>query len=66
MTHYPCLIIGGGMTADAAERGIHELDGERAIGLIGAEPDVPYSRSPLSKGLWKGELLARIIHEARS
>lgn len=56
-THYPYLVVGGGMTADAAVRGIRELDGERPIGLIGAEPDAPYARPPLSKGLWKGEPL---------
>jgi NADPH-dependent 2,4-dienoyl-CoA reductase/sulfur reductase-like enzyme len=55
MTHYPYLILGGGMTADAAARGIRELDGERPIGLIGAEADPPYARPPLSKALWKGE-----------
>lgn len=54
-TRYPYLVIGGGMSADAAVRGIRELDGKRPIGLIGAEPDAPYSRPPLSKGLWKGE-----------
>ena len=26
MAHYPYLIVGGGMTADAAVRGIRELD----------------------------------------
>ncbi len=55
MTHYPYLILGGGMAADAAVRGIRELDAERAIGLIGAEADPPYARPPLSKALWKGE-----------
>ena len=53
MTHYPYLIIGGGMTADAAARGIRELDAKSPIGLIGDETDAPYSRPPLSKGLWK-------------
>jgi NADPH-dependent 2,4-dienoyl-CoA reductase/sulfur reductase-like enzyme len=57
MPAYPYLIVGGGMTADAAVRGIRELDDSRAIGLIGAEPDPPYARPPLSKGLWKGEPL---------
>ena len=55
MTHYPYLIVGGGMTADAAARGIRELDARGPIGLIGAEADKPYSRPPLSKTLWKGE-----------
>jgi 3-phenylpropionate/trans-cinnamate dioxygenase ferredoxin reductase component len=55
MTHYPYLIVGGGMTGDAAVRGIRELDPNGPIGLIGAEKDPPYARPPLSKALWKGE-----------
>jgi NADPH-dependent 2,4-dienoyl-CoA reductase/sulfur reductase-like enzyme len=55
MTHYPYLVIGGGMTADAAVRGIRELDADRPIGLIGAEADPPYARPPLTKALWKGK-----------
>ena len=43
------------MTADAAVRGIRELDAGASIGLIGDEPDPPYSRPPLTKALWKGE-----------
>ncbi|HMA16903.1 MAG TPA: FAD-dependent oxidoreductase [Thermoanaerobaculia bacterium] len=57
MPGYPYLIVGGGMTADAAVRGIRELDTNSPIGLIGAEEDPPYSRPPLSKALWKGEPL---------
>lgn len=53
--HYRHLIIGGGMTADAAVHGIRELDRNGPVGLVGAEPDPPYSRPPLSKALWKGE-----------
>ena len=55
MKHYPYLIVGGGMTADAAARGIRELDSEGAVALIGAEVDPPYARPPLTKALWKGE-----------
>jgi NADPH-dependent 2,4-dienoyl-CoA reductase/sulfur reductase-like enzyme len=55
MAHYPYLIVGGGMTADAAVRGIRELDAVGAVGLVGAETDPPYARPPLSKALWKGE-----------
>jgi NADPH-dependent 2,4-dienoyl-CoA reductase/sulfur reductase-like enzyme len=43
------------MTADAAVRGIRELDSGATIGLIGDDPDPPYSRPPLTKALWKGE-----------
>ncbi|HXF95219.1 MAG TPA: FAD/NAD(P)-binding oxidoreductase [Gemmatimonadales bacterium] len=55
MAHYDYLVIGGGMTADAAVRGIREADPAGSVGLIGAEPHPPYNRPPLSKGLWKGE-----------
>jgi NADPH-dependent 2,4-dienoyl-CoA reductase/sulfur reductase-like enzyme len=57
MAHYKYLIIGGGMTADAAVQGIREVDSKGTIGLIGAEADPPYNRPPLSKGLWKGKPL---------
>lgn len=43
------------MAADAAARGIRELDADGDIGVLCEEPDPPYSRPPLSKGLWKGE-----------
>ncbi len=55
MPHYTYLIIGGGMAADAAVRGIREVDSTGAIGLLASEPELPYNRPPLSKGLWKGE-----------
>jgi 3-phenylpropionate/trans-cinnamate dioxygenase ferredoxin reductase subunit len=55
MVHSRYLIIGGGMTADAAVRGIRELDPDGSIAIIGAEPDPPYARPPLTKALWKGE-----------
>src|SRR5687768_10356970 len=60
MPHYRYLIIGGGMAADAAVRGIRELDRDGVIGLVGAEPEPPYSRPPLSKALWKGEPLESV------
>ena len=54
MPHHKYLIIGGGMTADAAARGIRSKDADGTIGLISAESDPPYDRPPLSKGLWNG------------
>jgi len=48
------LIVGGGMTADAACRGIRDHDPDGSIGLVGEEPVAPYARPPLSKALWKG------------
>jgi len=53
MTHFKYLIIGAGMTADAAVQGIRELDPKGSIALIGDDRDPPYDRPPLSKGLWK-------------
>lgn len=55
MHSYKYLIIGGGMTADAAVHGIREVDEVGSIGLIGVEEVPPYDRPPLTKGLWKGE-----------
>jgi len=60
MAHYKYLIIGGGMAADAATRGIREVDSGSVIGMISAEPDPPYSRPPLTKGLWKGQPVEEI------
>ena len=60
MTEYKYLIVGGGMTADAATQGIRDVDPDGTIGLIGDDPDAPYSRPPLSKALWKGEPLDSI------
>lgn len=60
MKHYKYLIIGGGLTGDAATRGIRELDPEGLIGLISAESAPPYMRPNLSKGLWKGRPIEKI------
>jgi NADPH-dependent 2,4-dienoyl-CoA reductase/sulfur reductase-like enzyme len=57
---YKYLIIGAGMTADAAVRGIREMDPDGSIGLVGRESDPPYNRPPLTKGLWKGKPLEKI------
>src|SRR6185503_3221341 len=48
------LIVGGGMTGDAAAKGIREHDADGPITLVGAEPHPPYARPPLSKKLWTG------------
>jgi NADPH-dependent 2,4-dienoyl-CoA reductase/sulfur reductase-like enzyme len=60
MPEYKYLIVGGGMTADAAIDGIREVDQENSIGLFGIENETPYNRPPLSKALWKGENLDTI------
>jgi 3-phenylpropionate/trans-cinnamate dioxygenase ferredoxin reductase subunit len=60
MKNYKYLIIGGGLAGDGATRGIRELDTDGSIGMISMEPDPPYMRPNLSKGLWKGRPVEKI------
>lgn len=61
MTTYAYAIIGGGMTAAAAIDGIRSRDPQGGrIGLFSADRYPPYSRPPLSKGLWKEDRLEDI------
>jgi 3-phenylpropionate/trans-cinnamate dioxygenase ferredoxin reductase subunit len=60
MRNYKYLIIGGGMTADAAVSGIREVDPKGSIGLLSLDSDPPYDRPPLTKSLWKGKTLDTI------
>jgi 3-phenylpropionate/trans-cinnamate dioxygenase ferredoxin reductase component len=55
VARYQYLIVGGGMTADAAAHGIRQEDARGTIAIVGAEPHAPYNRPPLSKALWKGD-----------
>lgn len=64
MPDFKYLIIGGGMTADAAVQGIREIDTKGSIGLISAEADPPYDRPPLTKGLWKDKTYDSIWRSA--
>jgi 3-phenylpropionate/trans-cinnamate dioxygenase ferredoxin reductase subunit len=55
MRTYRYLIVGGGLTADAACRGIRERDPDGTIAVVADEPHAPYARPPLTKALWKGD-----------
>src|SRR5512133_3861813 len=55
MPDYTYLIVGGGMTAAAAVKGIREVDSSGSIGILSAEPHKPYKRPPLTKKLWQGK-----------
>ncbi|HTK82150.1 MAG TPA: NAD(P)/FAD-dependent oxidoreductase, partial [Bacteroidota bacterium] len=55
MADYTYLIIGGGMTADAAVKGIRTVDATGSIGVISSDSVPPYNRPALSKALWKGD-----------
>ena len=48
------LVVGGGMTGDAACKGIREHDADGTVTLVGAESHPPYKRPPLTKDLWSG------------
>jgi len=60
MADFQYLIVGGGMTADAAVRGIRQVDLSGKIGIISNEGHPPYDRPPLSKSLWEGESLEKV------
>jgi 3-phenylpropionate/trans-cinnamate dioxygenase ferredoxin reductase subunit len=60
MAHYNYIIIGAGMTGDAAVKGIRTIDTKGSIAIIGSEKDKPYDRPLLSKKLWKGEAFDKI------
>jgi len=49
------LIVGGGLTADAACKGIRDVDADGEVTVVAEEPHPPYARPPLSKALWKGD-----------
>ncbi len=57
MAIYRYLIIGGGMAGDAALRGIRAVDVRGSVGMFSDEPDPPYKRPLLSKGLWRGKTI---------
>lgn len=49
------LIVGGGLTADSACKGIRDVDAAGTITVVGDEAYPPYLRPPLTKALWKGK-----------
>ena len=55
MSEMRYLVIGSGMTGHAAAAAIREVDPGGRIEMVGADPERPYARPPLSKGLWFGK-----------
>lgn len=49
------LLIGAGLAAHYALRGIRERDKDGRILIVGAEPELPYTRPDLSKGYLLGK-----------
>lgn len=55
MQHSKYLIVGAGLTADSACKGIRDVDADGTITVVGDEAYPPYLRPPLTKDLWKGK-----------
>ncbi|HEX8482757.1 MAG TPA: FAD-dependent oxidoreductase [Allosphingosinicella sp.] len=55
MTHHDILIVGAGHAGAQAAIQLRQLGFEGSIALIGAEPEPPYERPPLSKEYLAGE-----------
>lgn len=55
---YEYVIVGGGMAAAHAVRGIRQVDPNGLIAVVSAEADPPYRRPMLTKGLWRGKPVA--------
>jgi NADPH-dependent 2,4-dienoyl-CoA reductase/sulfur reductase-like enzyme len=59
------VIVGGGMTADAAVHGIRERDNSGNIAVLSDEKHPPYDRPPLSKKLWAGKPIDSIWRKTK-
>jgi NADPH-dependent 2,4-dienoyl-CoA reductase/sulfur reductase-like enzyme len=64
MTNTTYLIVGAGMTGDMAAKGIRDQDPDGTITMVGADPNPPYKRPLLTKGLWKGASEDKLWREA--
>ena len=60
MHEYRYILVGGGMAAAAAVEGIRAHDSDGTIALVSEERYPPYSRPPLSKGLWHDKRLETV------
>lgn len=55
MTHFDCLIVGGGHAGAQAAILLRQLKYEGSVGIVSAETSLPYERPPLSKDYLAGE-----------
>src|SRR5690554_4187059 len=62
MENVSYLIIGSGMTAFSAAKGIRQLDSEKSIAILSSDSYPPYARPNLSKGLWKNKRVEDIYY----
>jgi 3-phenylpropionate/trans-cinnamate dioxygenase ferredoxin reductase subunit len=52
----PIVIVGGGLAAGKLASEYRGAGGEADVTILGAEPDPPYSRPPLTKAFLRGEM----------
>ena len=50
------VVVGGGLAAGRLASEYRAAGGEQDVTIVGAEPDPPYNRPPLTKGYLRGEL----------
>lgn len=55
MQHFDTLIVGGGHAGASAAASLRQLGYEGSVAILGAEPEPPYERPPLSKDYLSGE-----------
>ena len=58
---YRYIIVGGGVAGASAVTGIRAHDAKGSILLIASEKHLPYNRPPLSKKLWFGQQVEKIV-----
>ena len=56
MARQSVAIVGGGLAGASAAVALREAGFDGAVRLIGAEPQPPYNRPPLSKAYLRGEV----------
>src|SRR5262245_36285071 len=56
MARHSVAIVGGGLAGVSAAAALREAGFDGAVRLIGAEPQPPYNRPPLSKAYLRGEV----------
>ena len=61
MPDFDVLIIGAGHGGAQAAIALRQRGFEGSIGLVGAEPDLPYERPPLSKDYLAGEKAYEVL-----
>lgn len=66
MKFHKYLIVGAGIAADSAIKGIRLVEPGADIGVIGDEAEGIYNRPPLSKGLWDGLAVSEIMRPSRT